>query len=463
MNGEGPYVMRVSLSVLDDLGINLYSNMAAVLSEVVANAWDADATKVTIVLGDTEIVIRDNGHGMGLEEINERFLHVGYRRRDAGRTKSPKLLRPVMGRKGIGKLSLFAIADEVIVATRMKGTSPHCFVMKTDEIRDAIEKGKTYHPQPGDISKAPKMPGTTLFLARLKKTADERTGAALRQRLARRFSVIGTESFNVEVDGRKVSVNDRGYWRSVEYMWVVGDAPKYIAELREKSRKPKPDRFGTIDGWVDKDQKWKVSGWIGTVAATRELEESENNLPVLARGKLIHEDLLTSVRQGGFVTKYVVGELRADFVDQDKAFDIATSDRQSLKETDERFVALVKFATAAMRKVNTEWSRWRKETATEKARQYPSIDGWFRTLSDDADRRAAETLFGKIGSLPLKRTVRSSTSTGSSRSNACESAISSESSITCRMATSIGCYRCLRGSTTSSPCSMPRSREAASR
>jgi hypothetical protein len=39
------YTMTVDLSVLEALGINLYSNAAAVLSELVANAYDADATE----------------------------------------------------------------------------------------------------------------------------------------------------------------------------------------------------------------------------------------------------------------------------------------------------------------------------------------------------------------------------------------------------------------------------------
>ena len=42
--------MRLSLNVLNHLGIYLYSNTAAVLSEVVANAWDADAENVTITI-----------------------------------------------------------------------------------------------------------------------------------------------------------------------------------------------------------------------------------------------------------------------------------------------------------------------------------------------------------------------------------------------------------------------------
>ena len=42
------YRMTVDLNVLDHLGLNLYSNIAAVLTEAVANAWDADAETVDI-------------------------------------------------------------------------------------------------------------------------------------------------------------------------------------------------------------------------------------------------------------------------------------------------------------------------------------------------------------------------------------------------------------------------------
>ncbi len=62
--------------------------------------------------------------------------------------------------------------------------------------------------------------------------------------------------------------------------------------------------------------------------------------PYSSRGKLIHEDLLSAVKATGVYSKYLMGEIHADFVDDDKADDIATSDRQSLKENDERFIAL---------------------------------------------------------------------------------------------------------------------------
>ena len=106
----------MSLSVLDHLGLNLYSNIPAVISEVVANSWDADATKVTIDIDrdSGRITVGDNGIGMTRGDLNDRFLYVGYRRRENQATKTAKG-RHVMGRKGIGKLSLFAIAETIQV------------------------------------------------------------------------------------------------------------------------------------------------------------------------------------------------------------------------------------------------------------------------------------------------------------------------------------------------------------
>ena len=82
---KGKNILRltISLNVLEHLGINLYSNVPAVLSEIVANAWDADASEVRVTWERAAgtIIIHDDGIGMSPHEVNARFLHVGYRRR----------------------------------------------------------------------------------------------------------------------------------------------------------------------------------------------------------------------------------------------------------------------------------------------------------------------------------------------------------------------------------------------
>lgn len=135
-----PYVMELSLNVLEHLGINLYSNVPSVLSEVVANAWDADApwVKIDIEEDPYRIVIQDGGSGMTRDEVNKRFLTVGYRKRDHEPGLTPKGRAP-MGRKGIGKLSLFSIADLITVET-VKNGEKSAFRMNLNDIREAIKQ-----------------------------------------------------------------------------------------------------------------------------------------------------------------------------------------------------------------------------------------------------------------------------------------------------------------------------------
>jgi HSP90 family molecular chaperone len=106
--------LTLDMNVLNHPGIGLYSSAPAVLNELVANAWDAEATEVHIDLEaeNKRIIMRDNGHGMNLNAVQSKFLPVGYARREKeGTDKSPTLHRPVMGRKGIGKLSMFTLAN----------------------------------------------------------------------------------------------------------------------------------------------------------------------------------------------------------------------------------------------------------------------------------------------------------------------------------------------------------------
>ena len=401
---ESPFVMKLSLSVLDDLGVNLYSNTAAVLSEAVANAWDADAEEVRITLGDDAIEIVDTGSGMGtVDEINKRYLTVGYKRRLEGRMVTANG-RHVMGRKGIGKLSLFAIADEIIVDTWTAEAGRLSFVMRNEDIRAAIAAEKDYRPRQIDadaegIGASEGDHGTRLVMRQLKRLADGRTAAALRQRVARRFSVLGEEDqFTVRIDGDSVTVTDRGYQKSAEYVWkFTSGAPAYFDEMA--------DGVGgadekTLDGVADETRGWTVSGWIGTVREHKQLADEQNSLPVLAHGKLVHEDVLPHLKEGGLFTKYIMGELHADFLDADDLDDIATSDRQHLKEGDERYVALMKVVKAAVTAVGSAWLRRRRKDATDKACRYESIKTWYSSLGPDA-RAAAEKLFEKIGTLSV--------------------------------------------------------------
>mgnify|MGYP000454927280 CR=1 FL=1 len=113
MTAEHKYEMTISLQIVEHLGLNLYSNTSAVISEAVANAWDADAKTVEITLEKDCITIKDDGCGMDTDDINNKYLTVGYQKRHLVPI-TPMLNRKVMGRKGIGKLSLLSIAETIM-------------------------------------------------------------------------------------------------------------------------------------------------------------------------------------------------------------------------------------------------------------------------------------------------------------------------------------------------------------
>lgn len=397
--------MSLSLNILNHLGLNLYSNIPAVLSETVANAWDADAEKVSIKIFPKEkrIEITDNGYGMNLEDINEKYLQVGYKKEnDVGRI-TPKG-RKAMGRKGIGKLSLFSIAEKVEIQT-VKDGQKNRFLMDVVKIKEEINKNEDrdndkraiYHPDPLDVNEVDITEGTKIVLTELKKQVQENS-TALRKRLARRFGIIGKDfDFLVEVDGEEIGASERDYYHRLQYVWYFGKESEIYAG-RAKNAIHKEERSANIS-----NTEYKVTGWIGTVEQSGDLKEGEENLNkilLLVRGKLAQEDILADFNEGGVYSKYIIGEINADFLDLDDEDDIATSSRQRIVEDDPRYLALKRFVAQELKHIQNKWTNLRNSQGTEKALEFPAIKEWYKGLDKDLKKKAA-TLFGKINQLTV--------------------------------------------------------------
>lgn len=390
------YSLAIDPNVLDHLGVNLYNSVPAALSEAVANAWDADARNVSIDIGADSVTIADDGHGMTRDDCNKKFLTVGYaRRKEGGRTPGG---RAVMGRKGIGKLSLFSIADVIEIHTARKGgpAGKSGFVMDISKIRDKIEGGNspttTCELEEVDEPKIKIDHGTRIRMAGLNRRMG-RDAKAVRKNLARRFSIIDpAHSFNVTVNGVAITINDREYWPKLEYVWYMGNEGDRITRQCKCRR-------AEIDEVVDGDREYRVSGWVGTVKKQEDMDDGNNRITITSRGKVIHEDILGSIREGGVFSKYIIGEVRADFLDIDEEEDIATSSRQSVIEDSTRFIALRDhIRNAVIKRIQSEWTRFRTESAKDSALSDPAVREWFDGLGTTS-KKYAERLFQKIEAL----------------------------------------------------------------
>src|SRR5437762_6139406 len=96
-----PLTLSLDMNLLNHLGIGLYASAPAVLTELVANAWDAEATAVSIDLdfSKKQVITSDDGHGMNGSTIQSKFLTVGYSRRDKegtdmSRTRAKRMVSP---------------------------------------------------------------------------------------------------------------------------------------------------------------------------------------------------------------------------------------------------------------------------------------------------------------------------------------------------------------------------------
>ena len=164
--------MNINSITLEHLGVNLHSSATAALTEIVANSWDADAEHVDTNFNkeDGEVCIQDDGTGMTRDQVIDRFLTVGFRRRELDEL-TLKNKRLPMGRKGIGKLSSFSIAQCVTVYTISHGEKT-AFRMDSKKIKEQMECDREGSYEPDEVNEWPQnlASGTRIILTGLKNT-----------------------------------------------------------------------------------------------------------------------------------------------------------------------------------------------------------------------------------------------------------------------------------------------------
>ncbi len=396
-------VMQISLNALEHLGMNLYSNVPAVLSEIVANAWDADAKEVLVDIDKTNnsVTISDNGIGMTRDEVIDRFLTVGFKRRLViGHIT--KLGRLPMGRKGIGKLSSFSIARKIDVYTEKNGERT-AFRMDREKIKTKIEGSSNSPYEPEELDDWPENfeNGTRIVLSELTKSVTTLTLDGLRKRIARRFAIIGPENkFEVIVNDNKIGPADRGYHKLLEYVWTYGDQKAFVSSCTNLGRSAE-DRTSHIKTALG-EKNLTMIGWIGTVSKPHQLKDEEgdnlNRIAVFMRGKLAQEDVLDDFGQKEIYADYIVGELHCDELDLDDTEDMATSSRQSLKQDDPRFVAFKEVVLSELRNVANNWSNWRRSDGAKEAVKVPAVSDWLDNLHGDTKKKA-ERWIGRLNTI----------------------------------------------------------------
>ncbi len=377
--------------IVEDLGLNLYTDLPRVLVEFVANAYDADSPRVKVIIdkdaidkaravvkqehkletvkdevaqiGPLEtrelpdshtIEIIDTGHGMSKDDIAQKFLVAGRRRRKEepesnGRTPNGRLL---MGRKGLGKLAGFGVAKRVEITSK-KPDEKHATMVILDF--DELTKDKAINEVDVPVIKIDDggglgTQGTRVVLSRLLYEPVKSRPSTILKALSEHFSLVcgPSGSFHIHIGTDEVPPAAADH----AYAWPEPDKP--IEDLIQHS-------LTLEDG--------KAISFSYRLRFTKE----GNALPATRRGVRVYAHnrlasapslLNADTNMHGFrMTDYMDGVVVADFIDDDDNIDYIATDRQSLRWSSPLLAPLHKFLSDEIKIACAKYQKKRENAA----------------------------------------------------------------------------------------------------
>ena len=186
--------MRPRARLISLLGDELISDEPVAVVELVKNAYDADAKKVSVVFEINEsgvpvrLIIKDDGIGMDLATVMTGWLEPGtVLKKQSDRSPGGRLYQ---GAKGVGRFAAARLGDSLIMETRKKGATQVVTVLlewgKFDDDSYLDDVAITYET----TGSSQHVEGTTLTIEGLqnRKAWEEQDFKRLHERLSRLIS-----------------------------------------------------------------------------------------------------------------------------------------------------------------------------------------------------------------------------------------------------------------------------------
>lgn len=355
---------------IEHLGIKMYSQLPYALAELVANAYDASAENVSVKLYDSnlnnkKIIVADDGEGMSFEEVRDKFLIIGRKRRDTDESRENSKNRKITGKKGIGKLALFGIGKTIRIETTKKGESQKTiFILNWDSILG--EASGIYRPINERVVKDNvDESGTTITLTNLTRI----TGFDLNA-----TAVSLSKLFNCYDADFKVLVSKND-----------GDTINLTRELRYAGIKNKEFEWDieTISASLEDgyEHKSELKGKI--ISTKKPMKQDLRGITLYVNGRLANVPGFFNVPEAGHTFSYVTGWIDADFLDENDK-DLISTDRQSLNWDLPEAEDLQNFLQKIVRFLVRDWSAKRGESKNKATatRAGINLNEWFEKVPE---------------------------------------------------------------------------------
>lgn len=303
-------------SHLTTIGTRLYSESLDLIRELVANAYDADASWAKITLLEESLIVEDNGSGMDKEGLKQYFTIGSPLKRLQKLT--PKYGRQLIGEFGIGKFAVLALCDRFELFTRKNGFAATVIFDK----KDFQQKTDWQIPiiiHQGDYKRS----GTRVTLINLKR----KIGLEELERKLKSQLPLTEKNFAVFLNDLKLT-------------------PKYIPGRKFRLQKPTP--FGTIVGEI--------------IISSLGLPKEEIGIAIKVKGVTVKREFFGLENSHEIGAKRITGEVCADFLP-------LTAGRDNFLQDSPQYQAFQKALTKKAKEVTKELTKMKKRRLDQKANQ----------------------------------------------------------------------------------------------
>ena len=372
------------------LGRNLYSTTPPALAELVANSYDAYATKVFVDVNDegSQIIIADNGKGLSFQEFSIKYTKIGQTKQEEKPIKDLPTRKP-MGKKGIGKLAAFSLGNIYCVYSKSFGQDK--WINFTLNYEDMKNSGPEYKADINFLNNLPEElsdyrmfeSGFIVVCKELRKKIYKSTYSHTNTQLSRRF-YLNQDNFDIFFNKEKISLNTNSYYENLDFLIYFGYTKKEIEQLFEKEsiKKIPYEKSNSVVDYINSEN---IKGWIGSVEKPKQIENAKQ-IVVYSNGKIADEDILKSKPDARIATNYLVGEIQLDDLIE-KLDDPITSSRQGLDDSISEIDMFIQNIAMIRNYFITKWDEFRRNNAVDKLpdriKENKSYKSWLGTLNSD--------------------------------------------------------------------------------
>lgn len=418
------YKISLDPRILELLGPSLYTNIYYVLAELIANAYDADASNVYIIQKKNSIIVEDDGEGMSYNDGDvNKYLNVAVETRT---TKSDiytlKGTRRRMGRKGVGKLAALSVSEKVKVMTK-KNNEKSGFILSRqigpdNELEPINEKNIVFERVGNKLS------GTSIVMEN-PEYGMHKTATVIKKNLLKIFPLVNSQfviHIITEKDEAKIDGFDKEMISELGALIIIGEEYHHLAKYYKSgfsiNEKEREKELLVLQKSFIKELKLKnrseeeetykmeIKGWVGAYRSTRGRKADRDDFPdnfisLISNGKLGEYNILSHVGRNKLQEVFVVGQLHVDLFEETELPDMALSNRQGYKDDDKRYRSLIEYVRNDLLpdivRLRTTWASFNKDDKTkEKLEMQRKREEELRQKVEEYKTKASEKAAVKI-------------------------------------------------------------------